>query len=70
MKAKVIIENGLSTIVLTPDNDFEKQVVENVYNNRETFNIVTDFEIKQNIYTSQMEFHTINIKLVNHLLNG
>jgi hypothetical protein len=70
MKIKVIIENGLSTIVLTPDNDFEKQVVENVYNNRETFNIVTDFEVVKNTFTQELQFHTINIKLINHLVNG
>jgi hypothetical protein len=63
MKAKVIIENGLSTIVLTPDNDFEKQVVENVYNNRETFNIVTDFEVVKNTFTQELQGHAINIKL-------
>ena len=63
MKAKVIIENGLSTIVLTPDNDFEKQVVENVYNNRDTFNIVTDVEVVKNTFTQELQGHTINIKL-------
>jgi hypothetical protein len=28
MKAKVIIENGLTQIVLTPENDFERNVIE------------------------------------------
>ncbi len=29
MKAKVIIENGISTIELTPENSFEKTMIEN-----------------------------------------
>ena len=28
MKAKVIIENGLTQIELTPENDFEKDIIE------------------------------------------
>ena len=63
MKAKVIIENGLSTIVLTPDNDFEKQVVENVYNNREKVEIESDVEVVKNTFTQELQGHTINIKL-------
>jgi hypothetical protein len=63
MKAKVIIENGLSTIILTPDNDFEKQVVENVYNNREKVSIESDVEVVKNTFTQELQGHTINIKL-------
>ena len=28
MKAKVIIENGDSTIILTPENEFEKDIID------------------------------------------
>ena len=30
MKAKVIIENGLAKIVLTPEFDFETQLIKNI----------------------------------------
>jgi hypothetical protein len=63
MKAKVIIENGLSTIVLTPDNDFEKQVVENAYDHKHRFEIITDVEVVKNTFTQELQGHTINIKL-------
>lgn len=37
MKAKVIIENGLTTIVLTPENDFEKTVLDDAYKSKDKF---------------------------------
>jgi hypothetical protein len=64
MKAKVIIENGLSTIVLTPDNDFEKQVVENIYDHKHKFEIISDVEVVKNTFTQELQGHTINIKLI------
>lgn len=44
MKAKVIIENGETTIVLTPENNFEVDVIEKVYCKKEKHNIHTRFE--------------------------
>lgn len=34
MKTKVIIENGESKIVLTPENDFEKDILEKLYDDK------------------------------------
>lgn len=34
MKAKVIIENGCTEIILTPENEFEEDVLEKVYENK------------------------------------
>lgn len=41
MKAKVIIENGETTIILTPENEFEIDVIEKVYCKGEKFNLHT-----------------------------
>ena len=42
MKAKVIIENGKTSISLTPENAFEKDVIEKAYRCGERFNIITN----------------------------
>ncbi len=31
MKAKVIIENGDATIILTPENEFEKDIIDKMF---------------------------------------
>lgn len=49
MKAKVIIENGETTIILKPENDFDKAVFETMYENKQNFNIHTDVEADYNI---------------------
>jgi hypothetical protein len=41
MKAKVVIENGETTRVLTPENDFEKGVIEKVYARKQDSNLCT-----------------------------
>jgi hypothetical protein len=43
MKAKVIIENGETTIVLNPENEFEKDIIEKV-RDRKDINVSTFFE--------------------------
>lgn len=48
MKAKVIIENGETTIVLTPENEFEIDVIEKVHCKKEKHNIHTQFEAQYN----------------------
>lgn len=42
MKAKVIIENGQTKIDLTPENDFEIGVVENVYGKINKYDLETN----------------------------
>lgn len=46
MKAKVIIENGQTEIVLKPENDFEIDVLEKVYTQKKTYSIHTSVEGK------------------------
>lgn len=48
MKAKVIIENGETTIVLTPENDFEIDIIEKV-------------EFRNNNYNTSVSFSTNTI---------
>jgi hypothetical protein len=51
MKATVIIENGETTIVLTPENEFEIDVIEKVHCKKEKHNIHTQFEAQYNYAT-------------------
>jgi ribosomal protein S17 len=41
MKAKVIIENGETTIVLKTENKFDTDVLEKMFDNKEKYNIHT-----------------------------
>jgi hypothetical protein len=62
MKAKVIIENGETEVILTPENDFEKDIIENIADRKKDFNIHTTAET--NYSYSQHSNHKIvmNIK--------
>ena len=44
MKAKVIIENGETTVSLTPENDFEKDMIEKLYLNKTQFDSELTFK--------------------------
>lgn len=44
MKTKVIIENGETTIVLTPENDFEKDILIKMKEKEQNFNIHTKID--------------------------
>ena len=46
MKAKVVIENRETTIVLTPENEFERDVIDKMRCKKEKFNIHTSFDAK------------------------
>jgi hypothetical protein len=41
MKAKVIIENGETTIIITPENAFDTDVIEKLHSRKESFTIST-----------------------------
>ena len=43
MKTKVIIENGETDIILTPENDFDKGVLEKIHKNKQNFYKLTFF---------------------------
>jgi len=41
MKTKVIIENGEIDIILTPENDFEKDIIEKMVDRKKDYSIHT-----------------------------
>lgn len=51
MKAKVIIENGESKIILTPENEFEIDLIEKVHCKKEKHTIHTHFSANYNYGT-------------------
>lgn len=62
MRAKVIIENGETTIVLTPENEFETDIIEKVHCKKEKHGVYTEFKAKFEfgVYTN---YHiALNIK--------
>lgn len=63
MKAKVIIENGETTIVLTPENNFEKSVMESARKDSTGY----DFKTSVTAEYSYQEYknHCINIQMQN-----
>jgi hypothetical protein len=69
MKTTLISEGELVTIILTPENEFEKDIIEKVYDSevfssaRDKFNIKTNFRCSKNPYYSLKEKHEINISI-------
>lgn len=48
MKSKVIIENGETTIILTPENEFEIDIIEKVKCKKEKYSIDAKFDAQYN----------------------
>ena len=48
MKAKVIIQNGKTEIILSPENDFEIDLIEKIYDKKEKYNALTSFNATYN----------------------
>ena len=48
MKAKVIIENGQTKIELSPENEFEKDIIEKVYGQRQNYDLEVDINATYN----------------------
>lgn len=61
MKAKVVIENGETTVVLTPENEFEIDVIEKIHCKKEKFNIHTSVDAQYNYGTYSK--HKIDISI-------
>ena len=62
MKAKVIIENGETTIILSPENAFEIDVIETVYCGDKKHTINTMFEAQYNYGTYSKHRIEMSIK--------
>ena len=61
MKAKVIIENGETKIILTPENDFEIDVIEKIYDKKEKYSVLTSFNA--NVSYSTYSKHNIALEI-------
>lgn len=44
MKAKIIIENLETTIILKPENDFDRNILKTMHENKQNFDIYTNVE--------------------------
>jgi hypothetical protein len=62
MKAKVIIENGETTIVLTPENEFEIDLIEKVKDKMEVHTINTSFCADYSLGSYKDHFIQLSIK--------
>jgi len=65
MKAKVIIENGKTSVILTPENDFEIDIIEKVYNNSSKNRISTKFNLTTQWSINANHNITLNINETN-----
>lgn len=61
MNAKVIIENGKTTIVLTPENSFEKEVMESARMELSKYDFKTS--ITADYSYQEYKNHCINIQM-------
>lgn len=62
MKTKVTIENGITEVVLVPENDFEKQVIEKAKDSYDESTFTVDFKTKKNFGIH--EKHEVRIQLI------
>jgi CO dehydrogenase/acetyl-CoA synthase alpha subunit len=62
MKAKVIIEQGITKVVLTCENEFEKDIVEKIKDYR------SDYEIETTVSTNY-QFQTHNEHKIEMIIN-
>lgn len=64
MRTKVVIENGEIDIVLTPENNFEKDIIEKVKEGKsnQKWSIHTDVDYDYQFGTSSKHKITLNLK--------
>lgn len=64
MKSKVTIENGEVDIILTPENEFEKDIIEKVKEGKDKkiWNVFCDAECDYSFGTYSKHKFTINLK--------
>jgi hypothetical protein len=64
MKAKVIIENGETTIILTPENEFEIDVIEKVHCRKDKHSVLTEFYAQYNCGAYSKHHIELSVKSV------
>lgn len=62
MKAKVIIENLETDIILTPENEFEKRLLEDMYDMKNKYNFFPSVDSEYSMGVVQNYSLKINIK--------
>lgn len=62
MKTSVLIENGRTKIILTPENDFEKDIIEKLYIKKEKHELITTVQADYNYATYNKHKIILNIK--------
>lgn len=63
MKTKVIIENGGTTIVLSPENDFEIDVIEKIVKDKRKYNINNEIDADYNYSSGNYSNHRIELSI-------
>lgn len=61
MKAKVIIENGITELVLTPENDFENDIIEKF---DKSHSVLSSNTLFSKSHYGAIQQSQINIKLI------
>jgi len=61
MKAKVIIENGQTTISLKPENEFEIDIIEKISRNKDKYSIYTTIDVEYNF--GSYKNHSIEVSI-------
>ncbi len=62
MKTKVVIENGETEIILTPENVFEKDILEKMRSRRQNYTIHTNVEANYDFGSYKDHKIVLNIK--------
>ena len=62
MRSKVVIENGETNIVLTPQNDFETSVLDKLFRNKKSHTLHTSVDASYNYGDYKNHKLTVNIK--------
>lgn len=61
MKTKVIIENEVTKIVMTPENDFETDVLDRVYSKQQNYKVETNISAEYSF--GELKNHTLTTTL-------
>jgi hypothetical protein len=64
MKAKVIIENGETTIILTPENDFDRDILEKAYTAKNKFDLHTSVDANYRYGSYENHKMVVSIKKI------
>lgn len=62
MKAKVIIENSETTVILTPKNEFELDVLQKMYDSKDKYSLYTHVTAKRSYGADENHQININVK--------